>query len=444
MKSTVLVTVLAFVLTFTCATDIQTTDPFVGQLYVSSIGQPRGLLLDSFGDILVLGRSESKIFAIRETDHGNGSSTVRTTTIVDGRDLRLNHGIAFNNGYLYASSNNIVYRWPYEPGQFRSVDGNTVETVISGMDSSGHHITRTMVFDSYGRLYVSIGSDDNVDQDSRRARIRIFSLQSLPIPFGSGEVFADGVRNTVGLAFDSNEVLFGVDNGPDLLNRPDLGGEIWPENPGEEMNKFTLAPGTHYGYPYCWTAYNLSGYESGAQFAWPMAVNDGVHTDEWCRNPNNNAPPIWSMPAHSAPLSIEFNKGSNNCGVNGSFPCDSTGDAFIAFRGAWHEGVTYGYKVSWYKFNKVEGLPTGEIVDVIFAPNTRHDCNTCLRPVNAIFNKAGHLIVTADATNEIFRVAYNTELPVITNVEGDISASIRPFLATILMFIVTVSILINL
>lgn len=99
-------------------------------------------------------------------------------------------------------------------------------------------------------------------------------------------------------------------------------------------------------------------------------------------------------------------------------------------------------------FFRNEELPTGEIVDVIFAPNPRNSCNTCIRPVNAVFNKAGHLIVTADATNEIFRVAYNTQLPVIRNVEGAPpsapSASNKPFLTTISMFIVLVSVLMNL
>ncbi len=116
-------------------------------------------------------------------------------------------------------------------------------------------------------------------------------------------------------------------------------------------------------------------------------------------------------------------------------------------------------------------LPTGEIVDVIFAPNATNSCNTCIRPVNAVFNKAGHLIVTADATNEIFRVAYNTQLPVITNVEGteeenqeptpepssttepsstpgisstpDPSSSGKPFLTALSIFIVAVTMLMN-
>ena len=96
-----------------------------------------------------------------------------------------------------------------------------------------------------------------------------------------------------------------------------------------------------------------------------------------------------------------------------------------------------------YNTFRNQGLPTGEIVDVIFAPDARNSCETCIRPVNAVFNKAGHLIVTADATNEIFRVAYNTQLPAITNVNVE-SGSNKPFLTTISMFIVTVTILINL
>ena len=46
-----------------------------------------------------------------------------------------------------------------------------------------------------------------MDPDSYRSRIRRFDLTTanitLPIDFQMGEVFADGLRNEVGLAFDS-------------------------------------------------------------------------------------------------------------------------------------------------------------------------------------------------------------------------------------------------
>ena len=53
----------------------------------------------------------------------------------------------------------------------------------------------------------------------------------LPIDFSLGEVFADGLRNEVGLAFDAHGVLWGVENGADNLVRDDIGGDVHNDNP---------------------------------------------------------------------------------------------------------------------------------------------------------------------------------------------------------------------
>ena len=101
------------------------------------------------------------------------------------------------------------------------------------------HKTRTLAFDNQGRLYVSIGSAGNVDMNSYRSRIRRFDLStsSFPLDFATGEVYADGLRNEVGLAFDRFNVLWGVENGADKLFRSDLGGDIHNNNPSEELNR---------------------------------------------------------------------------------------------------------------------------------------------------------------------------------------------------------------
>ena len=61
---------------------------------------------------------------------------------------------------------------------------------------------------------MSIGSVGNVDKDSFRSRIRRFTIDdpgNFPLDFvADGEVFADGLRNEVGLAFDKHDVLWGV------------------------------------------------------------------------------------------------------------------------------------------------------------------------------------------------------------------------------------------
>lgn len=101
------------------------------------------------------------------------------------------------------------------------------------------------------------------------------------------QLFAEGLRNEGGLAFDNNGVLHGVENGADNLNRADLGGDIHDLNPTEEFNRFDGPLGQHFGYPYCFSTYNLPGYAPGTQFAWPDFMNDGVHNDDWCKNVNN-------------------------------------------------------------------------------------------------------------------------------------------------------------
>ena len=57
-------------------------------------------------------------------------------------------------------------------------------------------------------MYVSVGSSQNIDPDSNRARIRRFDLRTSAaklavanlggVNFAVGEVFADGLRNEVG------------------------------------------------------------------------------------------------------------------------------------------------------------------------------------------------------------------------------------------------------
>jgi len=281
------------------------------------------------------------------------------------------------------------------------------EQIVIKSIPTGGHSTRTLIFDKDGLLYVAIGSNANVDQNSDRARIRRFNITNFPtggIEFSTGLVFADGLRNEVGLAFDEDDILWGVQNGADNLNRADLGGDIHNTNPADEMTKFDKALRTHYGYPYCWTVDQLQNHNKGDQFAWPTFMNDGVHTDAWCRNVNNNRPPTLPLPAHYAALGITFYDAST-CNTTGAFPCSMKGDAFVTFHGSWNREPAAGYKVVRIPINPQTKLPTGEILDVMFEPNPA-DCGRCFRPVDLAFDKNGHLMVTADASSEVFRISY--------------------------------------
>jgi glucose/arabinose dehydrogenase len=224
-----------------------------------SIRQPRGLVSLGTTDFLALERATSSVVLVKDTN--NDGIPDSKTTIVTASGL--NHGLAVHGGFLYASSDVTVWRWPFN-SVTKTTTGPQVE-VVRNINADGNggapfgHTTRTLAFDSSGRLYISVGSNNNIDANSYRARIRRFSVSdssTFPLDFTKGEVFADGLRNEVGLAFDKFGILWGVENSADNLIRSDLGGDIHNDNPAEELNRFDVA-GRHYGYPYCWTEFKL-------------------------------------------------------------------------------------------------------------------------------------------------------------------------------------------
>lgn len=195
------------------------------------ISRPRGVLAVGAADALVLERDTSSVLHVFDSDGDGIPDAKRSVATASG----LNHGLALNGDYIYASSDTTVYRWPYEATNFTTGD---VEVVVVNINADGAggapqgHRTRTLVFDDIGRLYISVGSYANVDEDSYRSRIRRFDLKDgLSQDFSNGEVFADGLRNEVGMAFDKHGVLWGVENGADNLFRSDLGGDIKNDNP---------------------------------------------------------------------------------------------------------------------------------------------------------------------------------------------------------------------
>jgi glucose/arabinose dehydrogenase len=206
--------------------------------------QVRSIFSTGTRSLLALERGTSSVVLLEDTD-GDGLVDVKTPIL---STPGLNHGLEVHDGYLYASSDSAVYRWSFNTGDGEASIGVTVvgarELVIENIDADGGaplgHSTRTLAFDDDGRLYVSVGSASNVDADSSRSRIRLFSLQNkndnassmMPMDFvEDGQVFADGLRDEVGLAFDRHGVLWGVENSADDLFRSDLGGDIHNDNP---------------------------------------------------------------------------------------------------------------------------------------------------------------------------------------------------------------------
>jgi len=147
-------------------------------------------------------------------------------------------------------------------------------------------------------------------------------------------------------------------------------------------------------------------------------MNDGVHTDEWCRN--NTRPAALSMQAHSAPLGLAFYKPNATANCSGSLPSSFSGDAFVPFHGSWNRNPATGYKVVRVPFHG--GMPSGQPVDVM-----RHDDEerakwpSGIRPVDAAFTSCGHLLISSDGTkNMLFNTYTEGQVFIITAASADL------------------------
>lgn len=275
----------------------------------------------------------------------------------------------------------------------------TPQTIITGIPTGGHS-TRSLIFNN-GLLLVQIGSGSNVDSNPSRAGIRQFDLtKPLPQDFSTGDWFVNGLRNEVGLRADEKGNLWGVENGMDDLNRPDFGGDIHLGNPGEELNMFT--PGRFYGYPYCWSQYNLSAVTTpkGTQYGLAPFLTDGVHSDTWCQNATNVVKPMYVLHPHTAPLDLLFYYGA-------SFP-GYAGDVFVTQHGSWDSVPPVGYRVS--RVHLQGGVPVSDDPFFWYAGPGETGPNWH-RPValTLIKNAAGGdiLLVTSDATDVIIAIQYS-------------------------------------
>ena len=298
------------------------------------------------GRLVVSQMREGRVLALDSDGHA--------TPLASG--LRLPHGVAYHNGVLYVAETARVVRAP-RPGE--------VLTVVPVLPSGGGHFTRTLGFGPDQWMYVSVGSSCNacIEQDPRRAAILRFN------PDGShGEIFATGLRNTVGFAWDPGTgALWAVVNGRDWLG-DDLPPDILVK----------VVRGGFYGWPYCYGN---------------RILDPELGRPDRCRQ---MLLPALEMQAHSAPLGMTFSRGT-------SFPSRYQGGAFVAFHGSWNRSVPTGYKLVYVPF--ANGAPAGPAED--FATGWLQSDGTAWgRPVDPIVGSDGRVYLTDDLSGAIYRIWY--------------------------------------
>jgi glucose/arabinose dehydrogenase len=320
-------------------------------------------------------------------------------------------GIAIKNGYLYASSNDEVFRYKLDANN-RVIDADHPEKIITGLWNRRQHESKSITLDNAGNIYVNIGAPSNSCQMQDRAvasmgidpcpildsaaAIWQFKADKLNQSYAEGVRYCTGIRNIVGLDWnnDVNE-LYAMMHGRDDLNRmfPKYYDSVQgAELPAEEF--LMIKKGSNFGWPYCY----FDQLQNKKVLA-PEYGGDGKQVGR-CASMEN---PLIGFPGHWAPNGLLFYTGN-------MFPEKYKHGAFIAFHGSWDRSPLKqaGYNVVFVPMK--DGKPSGpyEIFADGFAGKeqivTTRDAEH--RPCGLAQGKDGSLYVSDDTKGTIYKIIY--------------------------------------
>ena len=331
---------------------------FAVNTYAEGLQGARFMAVGPDGAIYLTLTRSGRVVALPDANRDGRAD--RVVTVAEGLDLP--HGIAFHDGALYVAETGRVIRYP----GYRGGRAGRPEVVVGHLPAGGGHFTRTIAFGPRdGMLYVSVGSSCNIceERDRRRAAVSRYRADG-----SQGIVFARGLRNAVGLAFNPvNGELWATSNERDML-----GDDLPPEEIVD-----VLVEGGDYGWPYCY----------GNRVPNPE-YNDRAR----CAG---TIPPALTDTAHSAPLGCAFYTGS-------AFPAEYRNDYFVCYHGSWNRSRPTGYKV--VRVRVQGGRPTA--IEPFLTGFLPHPGEPLGRPVDVVTAPDGSLLVSDDFGGRIFRVRW--------------------------------------
>ncbi|GDX42319.1 hypothetical protein LBMAG22_08480 [Bacteroidota bacterium] len=320
-------------------------------------------------------------------------------------------GIALKNNFLYASSNNAIFRYALDRN-YEPLQPEKPERLVYGLVDKGQHASKSITLDNAGNIYVNIGAPSNICQvEDRKAGspgrmpcpildsaggIWQFSASALDQTYAQGTRYATGLRNVVGLDWN-NEVndLYVTVHGRDLLFQhfPQLyDAKAGAELPAETF--YRLKKGQDAGWPYVyWDQFKKKKILS------PEFGGDGV---------KEGAPqavdPLMGFPGHLAPNALLFYTGTQ-------FPKRYRNGAFIAFHGSWNRNPEFqeGFYIVFVPMKN--GVPTGEWEifadgftgkEKIMSPREAQH-----RPCGLAQTADGSLLVSDDVRGWVWKVTFS-------------------------------------
>lgn len=306
------------------------------------------------------GDSPNRITLLRDAD-GDGVAEVRHAFL---EGVRQPFGIVLLGDTLYVGASDAVLAYPYEPGATKiTAPGRKLMSM-----KPGGHWTRNLIASEDGtKLYVAVGSLSNIGDQGMDAEIDRACIHELDLASGKSRVFAGGLRNPVGMAWEpSAKTLWTVVN-----ERDGLGDETPPDY------LTSVVDGGFYGWPYCY---------------WDRTVDDRVPQD--AAKVAAALQPDYALGGHTASLGL--------CWLpEGTLPGFPAGMA-IGQHGSWNRSKLSGYKLAFVEFQngKPVGMPR-EILSGFLSSDEKYSYG---RPVGVALASDGAVLMADDVGDVIWRV----------------------------------------
>ncbi len=328
------------------------------EVYAQKIEGARSLALGPKGVVFVGSRSQGKVYALIDKNSNHRADEV----LVIARGLNSPNGVAYHNGSLYVAEISRVIRFDEIGKRLRNPPQPVVINDTFPKDT--HHGWKFIRFGPDGKLYTPVGAPCNV---CLRDDPRYASMMRMNADGSNLEIFASGVRNTVG--FDWHPVtkeLWFTDNGRDWM-----GSDIPPDELNHAPQK-----GMHFGFPYCHGG-DIPDPEYGDKRACKEFIS-----------------PRQKLGPHVAALGMRFYTGS-------MFPVKYRGSIIIAEHGSWNRLVPIGYRITLVTLE--DDKPTGYET---FAEGWLDTLLSWGRPVDVLVMPDGALLISDDKADAVYRISY--------------------------------------
>jgi glucose/arabinose dehydrogenase len=309
--------------------------------------------------------SANRITLLRDAD-GDGVAEIRTAFLTG---LHSPFGMALVGNTLFIANSDAVVKVPYTNDATEIRDTPQKVADLPG-GALNHHWTKGLIASPDGaKLYAAVGSNSNVAENGMDKEEGRAAIWEIDIATGAARVFATGLRNPVGMAWEpTTNALWTAVN-----ERDELGNDLVPDY------MTSVRDGGFYGWPYSYFGHHV---DERVKPARPDLVAKAIVPD-------------YALGSHTGSLGLAHS-------TTNSLPSTMQTGMFIGQHGSWNREPRSGYKVIFVPFTG--GKPTGMPIDVLTG-FVRDNGDAMGRPVGVALDQRGGLLVADDVGNAVWRVS---------------------------------------